>query len=224
MTPAPVIGVTAGTQRGAELYLDAVVRSGGEPRVVLPTPEPSAQVTLDQLDGLLLSGGADLNPVWHGDVSGKSARRDDMELMLLKGALDRDMPVLGICRGMQALNAVMGGGRARHIPEHDSTDEDGEKKSSYHRIYIAPGSKLAAVVGAGGFVRVNSRHSRGVTEAQKSPRLLAAAYSIDDGMIEALESPDHDWVIGVQFRPELRREIPPQFDRLFQGLVERAGR
>ena len=108
--------------------------------------------------------------------------------------------------------------------EHDSTDEDGEKKSSYHRIYIAPGSKLAAVVGAGGFVRVNSRHSRGVTEAQKSPRLLAAAYSIDDGMIEALESPDHDWVIGVQFRPELRREIPPQFDRLFQGLVERAGR
>ena len=58
------------------------------------------------------------------------------------------MPVLGICRGMQALNAVMGGGLARHIPEHDSTDEEGEEKSSYHRIYIAPGSKLAAVVGA----------------------------------------------------------------------------
>ena len=224
MTPAPVIGVTASTQRGAELYSDAVLRSGGEPRVVLPTTKPSAQVTLDQLDGLLLSGGADLGPVWYGDVSRKSARRDDMELMLLKGALDRDMPVLGICRGMQALNAVMGGGLARHIPEHDSTDEEGEEKSSYHRIYIAPGSKLAAVVGAGGFVRVNSRHQQSVTEAQKSPRLLAAAYSIDDGVIEALESPDHDCVIGVQFRPELRREIPPQFDRLFQGMVERAAR
>ncbi|MCH7653041.1 MAG: gamma-glutamyl-gamma-aminobutyrate hydrolase family protein, partial [Chloroflexi bacterium] len=87
---------------------------------------------------------------------------------------------------------------------------------------ISPGSKLAAVVGSGGFVRVNSRHHQGIKEPQKSSELLASAYSLEDGYIEALESPGHRWVIGVQFHPERRMEVPPHFDRLFQSLVERA--
>ena len=94
--------------------------------------------------------------------------------------------------------------------------------SSYHRIFISPGSKLAAVVGSGGFVRVNSRHELGQGDSRRSPRLLASAYSLEDGVIEALESPEHRWVIGVQFQPELRGEVPPHFDRLFQSLIERA--
>ena len=97
-----------------------------------------------------------------------------------------------------------------------------EVQSSYHRIFIAPGSKLAATVGSGGFVRVNSRHRRGVTEAQRSPSLMASAYSLEDGVIEALEVPHHRWVVGVQFQPERRGELPPHFDRLFEALVDKA--
>ena len=142
----------------------------------------------------------------------------------IKAAIERDLPVLGVGDGMLAMNAAFGGAPPAEVPGHDVEDKDGETVSAYHRIYIAPGSKLAAIVGSGGFVRVNSRHGVGLREAQKSPRLLASAYGLDDGVVEALESPEHDWVIAVQFHPERRMEVPPHFDRLFQGLVERAAR
>ena len=71
-------------------------------------------------------------------------------------------------------------------------------------------------------MRLNSRHYHGITEAGRSPRLAASVYSLEDGVVEALESPEHHWVIGVQFRPDLRGEIPPHFDRLFQSLIDRA--
>ena len=117
----------------------------------------------------------------------------------------------------------MGGGLIEQLDDHPpGTGSDNSAEPLYHHIYISPGSKLAAVVGSGGFVRVNSHHRQGVREAQKSPRLLASAYSLDDGLIEALESPAHRWVIAVQFNPERRMEVPPHFDRLFQSLVERA--
>ena len=79
-------------------------------------------------------------------------------------------------------------------------------------------------MGSGGFVRVNSRHSRGLKEAHKSALLITSAYSLEDGVVEALESPAHRWVLGVQFNPERRGEIPPHFDRLFQHHVDRATR
>ncbi len=123
---------------------------------------------------------------------------------------------------MHLLNAAFGGKSAEVVAEHSDEDEDGGETSAFHHIYIAPGSRLAAVVGSGGFVRVNSRHVEGIREAQKSPWLLASAYSLEDGVIEALESSRHRWVIGVQFRPERRMELPPHFDRLFQSLLERA--
>ena len=146
-----------------------------------------------------------------------------MELSITRAALDDDLPIYGVCRGMQLLNVAMGGGLVQHLDGHSGTYlGDDEWEASYHHIYISPGSKLAAVVGSGGFVRVNSLHHQGVREAQKSPHLLASAYSLDDGLIEALESPRHRWVIAVQFHPERRMEVPPHFDRLFQSLVERA--
>ena len=123
---------------------------------------------------------------------------------------------------MQVLNVALGGKLLQHIKGHNAYEEGGEELSQYHHIYISPGSKLAAVVGSGGFVRVNSRHHQGVKEPQKSSALLASAYSLEDGYIEALESPAHRWVIGVQFHPVRRMEVPPHFDRLFQSLVERA--
>ena len=180
----------------------------------------------EKMDGLLVAHGA-------GEVGGKAASREGSSqpfhpkptaLPLLEGALAGDMPILCVAAGMHALNAALGGRPGTSVDGHGVTRRDGEEVSSSHRIYIAPGSKLAAIVGSGGFVMVNSRHSHGIKEREKSRLLLASAYSLEDGVIEALESPDHDWVIGVQFHPERRKELPPQFDRLFQGLVERAKR
>lgn len=153
------------------------------------------------------------------------------EVRLLRAALAEDMPILAIGGGLHALNIALGGKPAVSLSEplsghlsppaqaHAPDDEGG---SAYHHIYIAPGSRLAAVVGSGGFVRVNSRHSLGLREARKAPQLLASAYSLEDGVIEALESPRHRWVIGTQFRPERALELPPHFQRLFQSLTERA--
>ena len=146
----------------------------------------------------------------------------DSAIELLRAAIDDDMPVYALGEGMQLLNAAFRGKPAQAIAEHVDTGEDGNLTAAYHHIYIAPGSRLAAVVGSGGFVRVNSLHEKGLREAQKSPLLLASAYSLEDGVIEALESSRHRWVIGVQFRPERRMEVPPHFDRLFQSLLERA--
>ena len=229
MPVTPTIGITAESEGEASPYCEVVRRAGGTPKVVLPCPGRDTGVSLKQVDGLLLSGGADLGPLWYRDrhqapdFKGASEERDAMEASLLRAALERDMPVLGGCRGMQAINVAFGGSLISDLPGHDSSEEDGEEVSAYHRIYISPGSKLASIIGSGGFVRVNSLHHQGLKEAQRSPRLLASAYSLDDGVVEALESPDHDWVIGVQFHPERRKEVPPQFERLFQALVERAG-
>ena len=219
MSKGPVIGITAATEATAEPYAAVVERSGGVPLTILPDDALSPEKALPRLGGMVVSSGADAA----ADEGGEGGRHAG-EVRLLKAALDVNMPVLGIGSGMQVLNVALGGTVIQSVAGHGPSRQGGEEVSSYHRIYIAPGSKLAAIVGSGGFVRVNSRHRHGVTEGHKSPLLLASAYSLDDGVIEALESPGHDWVIGVQFHPERRLEIPPHFDRLFQGLVERARR
>ena len=230
MTDGPVIGVTATTEQDARRYSEAVRRHDGEPLLFLPGDTPAALGAVGELNGLLVSGGEDIQPARYGatpapdEEAEYAPERDALEIRLVEAALERDLPVLGICRGMQLLNVVLGGSLTSHLEGHDSYESNGEELASYHRIFITPGSKLAAIVGSGGFVRVNSLHHQGVREAQKSPRLLASAYSLEDGVIEALESPDHGWVIGVQFHPERRMEVPPHFDRLFGSFVERAGR
>jgi putative glutamine amidotransferase len=153
----------------------------------------------------------------------KSSRPlDDLEMPLLRLALDRDLPVLAICRGMQLLNVAFGGTLIQDLPDHRATHGNGRWESAYHQTYLAPGTRIAAVLGIGGFFRLNSRHHQGLREAQKSPALLASAYSLGDGIIEALESPAHRWVLGVQSHPEREDETPRAFARLFQRLVERA--
>ncbi len=220
----PIVAVTASKAKYAEPYTACVERAGGEPWVVLPDHGVAPQEVLDRAQALVLSGGADIHPSNYGGTLGADEKlllnpeRDEMEIALAREALDADLPIYGICRGMQILNVAMGGSLIRDLAAHAVTAGE----SVYHRIYIAPGSKLAAVVGSGGFVRVNSRHHLGLREAQKSARLLASAYSLEDGVIEGLESPEHHWVIGVQFHPERLREVPPHFLRLFQSLVDRA--
>ncbi len=193
-----------------------------------PRKAPPAEDPLGGATGLLLTGGSDLDPAVYGQTLDPSAgvesnrRRDDMELALLRHALDRDLPVLAICRGMQLLNVAFGGTLIQDLPDHKANQEDGRWESAYHQTYLAPGSRMAAVLGIGGFFRLNSRHHQGLREAQKSPDLLASAYSLGDGIIEALESPAHRWVLGIQCHPEREDETPRAFARLFQRLVERA--
>ena len=217
----PVIGLTAGNGRSAKPYAEAIMRAGGTPLLVLPTRGRSAEETLNRVHGLLVPGGPNIDPSWLGGRVGAGTARDTTELPLLAAAIGRDLPVLGICRGMQAINVVLGGGLVPELHSHKEPVRGGEE-SAYHRIFISVGSKLARTLGSGGIVRVNSRHQQGVNEATKARSLLASAYSLDDGIIEALESPDHSWVVGVQFHPELRRQMPPHFERLFSALIERA--
>ena len=230
--PRPVIAVSGSADRDLDDvggYADAVERGGGAAWAVTPENPVAPDEFLRRAQGLVLAGGEDISPTLYGETERADVEymsidpsRDALELALLRAALDADMPIFGICRGMQLLNVAMGGGLAHHVEGHEVIGTMDDWEPSYHRIYISPGSKLAAVVGSGGIVRVNSLHHQGVREARKSPRLLASAYSLEDGLIEALESPSHRWAIAVQFHPERRMELPPHFQRLFQSMAERA--
>ncbi len=227
--PKARIAVTDGDRetKWIKPYVDAVLRYGGEPVVARPNGLESHEGRLADVTGLMLTGGEDVAPSRYGEDVDPDAgvqvnlERDAMEFQLLEEALERDIPVLAICRGMQLLNVSLGGKLIQHVDGHRGPDL-GTEPSTFHRIYIAPGSKLAAVVGSGGTVRVNSIHHQGAREPHRAPGLLASAYALDDGLIEALESPSHRWAIGVQFHPERREETPPHFDRLFEALVDRA--
>ena len=204
---APTVGIVVSNAREVPHLASAVRRAGGEPLVAA-----DADASLDRVGGLVVSAAPRTDA--HGRDSGRDAAAWVSE------ALDRGLPVLATGGGFLALNVAAGGSMVE-VDGHAVDPGDGDEPA-YHRIYIAPGGKLAATVGSGGFVRVNSRHAFGVREAQKAPGLLATAYSLEDGVIEALESPEHPWAIGVQFHPERRGELPPHFDRLFDSLVARA--
>ena len=228
MPSKPPIAVTASALGDAlRPFLDAVERAGAEPWPILAEYALTPDEILARAGALLLADGPDVNPARYGPDTNPEVEpddaRDEMEITLVRAALDADLPIYGIGRGMHILNVALGGGLASDIQDHSpALSDDAGPKPAYHRIYISPGSKLAAVVGSGGFVRVNSLHGHGMREAHKSPHLLASAYSLEDGVIEALESPNHRWVIAVQFAPHRRLEIPPHFDRLLQSLAERA--
>ena len=218
----PLILVTSSTRVSARLYGERVESRGARVRLALPEAMPEALMA--GATALMLTGGPDVSPALYGEAPDPNAglkvdrRLDDMELALLRLALERDLPVLAICRGMQLLNVAFGGKLIQDLPGH--IEKEGE--SAYHLTYLSPGSKLAAILGSGGFLRLNSRHHQGLREAQKAPALLATAYAVEDGLIEALESPAHDWVIGLQCHPEREQEVPKSLGRLFQALVERA--
>ena len=210
-----LIGIVA-AEPASQLALDAVEKAGGKPWVVSPQ-ESDVSELLAKAGALVFPEGPELTPEDIGVSLSLEA-----ELSLMRAALDADMPVYAIGRGFQVLNIAQGGSIAELSDGHAPVEEGDDEKSAFHHIYISPGSKLAAVVGSGGFVRVNSRHRYGIREAQKAGLLMASAYCMDDGVIEALEVTRNRWVIGVQFRPELRLEIPPHFDRLMQSLMDRA--
>ena len=209
-------------------YMEAVTWAGGTPLLCSLSDAQHCRAFLDKSSGIMIAcespGSLGIN-----DENAERALCADsdsdlshLQMQALMYGLSRDMPILAICRGMQLLNIAFGGDVAKIIDDHlgRGTNED---EIARHQVYISPGSKMAAIIGSGGFYNTNSVHRYGIKELQKSPRLLASAYSVEDGGIEGLESPEHDWVIGVQCHPERMKEVPINFRYLFKGLVQRAG-
>ncbi len=211
----PLIAVTASKERHAASYAASVQARGGDVRVLTPDVYGGLEEALDGVSGLLLTGGADVDPALYGEAPDGAMEphpeRDAMEAELLRYALERDMPTFGICRGMQVINVVMGGKLIQDLPGHRLSDK--------HPVYVAPGSRLAAIIGPGANYRANSRHHQGLKEAQRAAGLLACAYSPEDGVIEAVECPEHPWLIGVQFHPENEDQVSKAFLKLFAWHV-----
>ena len=224
----PVIVVPASSVRAAQPYVDALAPFDAEALVVTPDNGVGIDEATARMDGLLLTGGADVHPRRYGEAPDPNAglllneARDAIDFPLLDAALKRDLPVVGICRGLQVLNVACGGSLLQHVPGHRAEGAGAPLESVQHRIWIAPGSKLAAIVGAGGWVRVNSVHHQGLTEARRAPSLMSTAYAVDDSLVEGLESPHHRFVVTVQCHPERSTEVPRQFQNLFGALVHQA--
>ena len=220
--------ITSVNLRNSRRYVQIMESLGAEVSVVTPPEDGIANSILEDSGGLMLTGGPDVDPTLYGAKPDPDANLelcrplDDLEIRLLDYALDHDMPVLAICRGMQLLNVAFGGQLIQDLPGHKAERSDGCWQPERHLIYMAPGAKAAAIIGSAGFFRVNSLHHQGLREAQRSPRLMTSAYSVEDGLIEGLESPNHSWVIGLQCHPERQDEVPRSFANLFAGFCERA--
>ena len=214
-----LIGVTTSNGSTAKNYVESLESRGAQTRVLTPERFTSIEEAMDGVSGLLLTGGGDVSPALYGEAldgsMGIEPERDEMEMALFRYAIEEDMPTLGICRGMQLINVAMGGRLIQDLPGHTLP----EFRSAVHQVYVSPGSRLGAIIGAGAIYRTNSRHHQGLKEAQRAPSLMASAYHPEDGIVEALESPEHPWLVGVQCHPEREDEVPKSFGKLFEWLA-----
>ncbi len=182
-------------------------------------------LSMDSLDGLLLTGGTDVDPVRYGETrTSKTDRpdpaRDEMEARLLTQAFQAGLPVLGICRGLQIFNVVCGGTLIQHLESVDihrqqPADAEPGRHPAAHRIRVKEGSRLAAVIGAGEH-EVNSRHHQAA--GRPGPKLLVSAVSAD-GVIEALEDPRLPFALAVQWHPEDRIHVSAADWALFTAFA-----
>jgi putative glutamine amidotransferase len=225
--PRPRIGVTRWEDvpgEKIEAYWARVREAGGEP------VDLDGNGVLSEFDALILTGGLDVDPARYGvqahpKVKHMDARRDTFEESALHVALERDLPVLAVCRGHQLLNVAFGGRLLQHIDsgEHRAHLSQDGQPSRWHTVRVGS-PRLRAILGADE-VEVNSRHHQAVLPETLAPGLAVAATS-PDGLIEATESERHAWVIGVQWHPErLEPEHPafaPMCLPLFEALLEAA--
>jgi gamma-glutamyl-gamma-aminobutyrate hydrolase PuuD len=226
----PLIGITAYSEPSVRWaawdlpavfvpaqYVAAVERAGGRPLIVPPSDE-AVDETLAALDGLVLSGGSDLDPELYGQeahpaTSGIVAERDRGELALLQAALARELPVLAICRGSQVLNVALGGDLVQHLPETLGHENHKLVQGVFgdHGLRIEPGSRVGSLVRAH---EVKSHHHQGFGRLGDGLRVVAWA---DDGTPEAVEAEDGRFAVGVLWHPEAGEDAG-----LFEGLVAEA--
>jgi putative glutamine amidotransferase len=234
-SPRPVVGLTTYLQRAQTgvwdvrasflpaIYLEGVTAAGGIATLLPPQPvdEHIAERVLDGLDGLVLTGGRDVNPAAYGHAAHPSTDepafdRDAVEFALVRGALARRMPVLGICRGAQVLNVALGGTLHQHLPDvlAHTRHQAGNAVFTTSGVRTVPGTRLAALIGPDSDAQCY--HHQAIDRLGDG--LIVSAQDGVDGVIEAVELPGPDFVLAVQWHPEERLDDL----RLFAGLVQAA--
>ena len=244
-SPKPVIGITGNyedlTCKIGSGYYQSVVEAGGVPVIIPPVADRHVIInTLQRIDGLILSGGGDYNPLWAGEepsplLHGINQERDNAELLITRLAYNRQIPILGICRGIQTLAMALGGKVAQDLSEvrgHGGTEvrdikhsQDADRSEPTHSVTIEPDSTLAEIYKS--YLApprprtsvpplfVNSFHHQAVSDAGPKFRVVATA---PDGIVEAMESSEYKSILGVQWHPECMESGLP----LFQWLVKEA--
>ena len=224
----PIIGVTTYVETAnwgvwcdlpsalvPQAYVEAVTRAGG--RAVLLPPDDQDTDVLEVLDGLVLTGGADVDPALYGaEPAPRTVSRPDRdraELPLLRRAIEADMPVLAVCRGMQLLAVAAGGSLHQHLPDALGNTSHCPTPGSYGEqdAWFVPGSRIESLLGSG--ARIHCHHHQGIAD----PGTLLVTGRAVDGLPEAVEDPDRRFVLGVQWHPEVGRD-----GQLFRALVEAA--
>jgi putative glutamine amidotransferase len=229
-SPRPLIGITCYVEDATWgpwcvpsalvplSYVHAIERAGGR-ALLLPPSDGAVDETLDALDGLLLSGGADIDPELYGasehpDTHALRPERDNAEMMLLQAALERDLPLLAVCRGVQLLNVARGGDLIQHLPDVTGSDTHRQQAGEFavHDVRLAPESRVGALLGERGTVR--SHHHQGIGALGEGLREVAWA---EDETVEALEVPGRSFAVGVLWHPEEGED-----KKLFEALVAAA--
>lgn len=229
----PVIGLTTYRERAVMLvwdcefaalhasYVDAVDGAGAT-AVLLPPQHGPVGGVLDRVDGLVLTGGADIDPALYGEspipaTSPPRSLRDRWETALVREALHRDLPLLAVCRGLQVLNVALGGTLHQHLPDRVGSDRHQPAPGVFgtHEVDLEPGTVVAGLLGAR--ASVSCHHHQAI--ARLAPRLCVSGRAAD-GTIEAVDVPGATFAVGVQWHPEQRGEDL----RLFTGLVAAARR
>lgn len=244
----PIIGVTATLKEDVEEtatrplgrfvradfdYVDGVAQAGGAPVVIPPAMDArAAGVVVDTLDGLLLSGGSDLHPSYYDEepipeLDITISERDELEMVLLQGALRRGIPVFGICRGLQVLNVAMGGTLYQDLPSQLDKDllkhrQTTPKWQATHEVEVLENSRTAEITGSK-IIKVNSYHHQAIKTLAEG--FVVSARS-SDGIIEAMEYRDlsERWILAVQWHAEAMRQSGSEHSSLFEAHVAAARR
>lgn len=235
----PVIGITTFNEHKEQRqynsvdcnYINSIILAGGLP-VLLPIIDNKEDIKeyLNNIDGLIFSGGEDILPAIYGEnpineLRAISTKRDSFEIELFKLAYDMDKPILGICRGIQLINVASGGTLYQDIyTQRENTLGHSptkiERNSLYHFIDIEKGSKLSDIFNEEK-IMVNSFHHQSVKNVSQEFKITARSY---DGIIEAIEAKNKKFVVGVQWHPEALVINHKEFAKLFEQLIDAAKR
>lgn len=237
----PKIGIVE-AGRKFKIYKNAIKKHGGEVKELLVNGEQTVDEYIDQIHGLLLPGGKDIYPDYYGEDPHpetncyETKKRDEFEISLFQKAMEKDMPVFGICRGIQIMNVERGGSLYQHISEHLPLQFPDFPKHKHkvnevdeaHYIKIKTGSLLSEIIGES-VAKVNSSHHQAVKVIGKG---LVVTSQSKDGIIEAMEDPSKEFVIGVQYHPERmwidqnprlsHRKFYEHAKKLFEAFIDAA--